>query len=114
MKKSKLITLVLITASLASCHKKKHKQDWNQPNVYMRSDPSAGYAQAYGYGGYDGISPWLWYYAFRPYGYYNGTTYVHTGYYSGGINQSANIGHSGFKSSVVRGGFGGHGFSVSS
>lgn len=108
MKKSKLISLVLITASLASCHKKK-QQDWNQPNVYMRSDSSANYSQAY-HGGF----PWLWYYAFRPYGYYNGNSYVHSGYYSSGIRQSSNLGHNSFKSSVVRGGFGGRGFSVSS
>lgn len=113
MKKSKLVSLVLITAALASCHHKKPHRDWSQNNVYMRGDESADYSQSYGY---NSPNPWLWYYAFRPYGYYNGTTYVHSGYYSNGISQSSNIGTSGFKSSVVRGGFGGgsHSFSVSS
>ena len=112
MKKTKLINLVLITATLASCHHKKKHRDWNEPNVYMRGDESAQYSNVYD----NGSSPWLWYYAFRPYGYYNRGTYYHTGYYSSGISERANIGHSSFKSNVVRGGFGsgGHSFSVSS
>jgi len=49
MKKTKFISLVLITAGLASCHQHKKKvQDWqsaNQQQVYMRSDESAPYSQ---------------------------------------------------------------------
>lgn len=109
MKKTKIINLVLISAALASCHQKK-KVDHNKPNVYMRGDSTAKYSRAYHSGG----NPWLWYYAFRPYGYYNGGTYHHTGYYSGGISEVSNIGRSMTKSNVVRGGFGGRSFSVSS
>lgn len=108
MKKTKIVTLVLITASLASCHNKK-KHDWNQPNVYMRGDESAGYGRSH-YGG----NPFLWYYAFRPYGYYSHGSYHHTGYYSSAIPQSSNVGNSVTKSSVVRGGFGVGSSSVSS
>jgi hypothetical protein len=107
MKKSKLISLVLISATLASCHKKK--PEWGS-NVYMRSDSTAGYDRV---GSYSPHNPWLWYYAFRPYGTYYGGSYHHAGYYSEAISEGANVGHSSFKSGVVRGGFGG-GYSVSS
>ena len=104
--KTKIITLVLITAALASCQKKKPR-DPNRPNVYMRADESAGYDR-------QNDNFWLWYYAFRPYGYYGSNgMYNRAGYYSSGINQSSNIGSSSFKGSVVRGGFG-SGYSVSS
>lgn len=78
----------------------------------MRGDSTAQYSRAY----HGGSNPWLWYYAFRPYGYYSGGSYHHTGYYSGGISESANVGRSSTKSGVVRGGFGSgsHSFSVSS
>lgn len=56
----------------------------------------------------------MWYYAFRPYGYYNNGGYHRAGYYSGGIPESSNVGRSATKSSTVRGGFGGGSFSVSS
>lgn len=113
MKKTKFISLVLITAGLASCHHhKKNEQDWqsaNQQQVYMRSDESAPYSQQNTM-----ANMLLWYYAFRPYGYYNHGSYTRTGYYSGGISEHSNTGSSSFKASVVRGGFGGHGYSVSS
>jgi len=112
MKKSKTISLVLITAALASCHKTPRDNDWNDdtPKVYMRSDTTAGYTYV-GHGG----RHWLWFYAFRPYGMFYGGRYMHAGYYSEAISERSNIGSSGFKSSVVRGGFGGsHSFSVSS
>ena len=111
MKKTKFISLVLITAGLASCHHHKKKdQDWqSQQQVYMRSDESAPYSQNNML-----LNTMLWYYAFRPYGYYSHGSYQRTGYYSGGISEHSNIGSSSFKASVVRGGFGGHGFSVSS
>lgn len=110
MKKTKLINLVLITSALASCHQAA-KKDYTKPNVYMRGDSSAPYSRTHVHGS----NPWLWYYAFRPYGYYNNGLYNHTGYYSSGIHESSNIGTSTTKSGIIRGGFGGRGtFSVSS
>jgi hypothetical protein len=110
MKKTKSISLVLITAALASCHKQPKVNDWSDsPKVYMRSDTTAGYTYA-GHG-----TNFLWYYAFRPYGLFYGGRYQHAGYYSEAIAERSNIGSSAFKGSVVRGGFGGsHSFSVSS
>lgn len=111
MKKSKLVTLVLITAALASCHKKKVEDDWSSGNqqVYLRTDTTANYSRAHCHG-----NGWLWYYAFRPYGTYFGNGYHHAGYYSNAISEHSNIGTSSAKSSVVRGGFGHGTFSVSS
>lgn len=110
MKKSKLVSFVLITAALASCHR-HHQHHDRHPLVWMRADESADYSQQVYYPG-----PYVWYYAFRPYGSYYGGSYHHAGYYSGSIHESSNVGHGSFKSSVARGGFGGsgHGFSVSS
>ena len=110
MKKSKYISLVLITAALASCNKKE--KEWNQgePKVYMRSDSTAAYSHSH----MNNLARiGLWYYAFRPYGYYNNGNYSRYGYYSSGIQESSNIGRSASKSSVIRGGFG-SGISVSS
>jgi len=110
MKKSKYIELVLITAALASCHHSGNKE-WESGNhTYIRSDSTAPYGAAIGYG--NGGAR-MWYYAFRPYGNYNNGYYERAGYYSDAIHERANIGSNSFKSSVVRGGFGG-GFSVSS
>lgn len=111
MKKSKLVSLVLITAALASCQKEEPKE--NQKKVYMRSDSTASYSHTHCHN-----NGWLWYYAFRPYGYYNTSggsgTYHRAGFYSSGISEHSNIGHSSAKSNAVRGGFGKSGFSVSS
>ena len=117
MKKSKFTTLVLITAALASCQKEVPKGgDWEPgtKKVSMRSDSTAKYSQCHHHGG--GINPILWWYAFRPYGIFGSNgNYNHVGYYSGGINHNSNIGTSSHKSGFTsRGGFGGHGFSVSS
>lgn len=113
MKKSKIVTLALITAALASCHKEDKRLDdgWKpEKKVYMRSDTSANYSQTH-----FNMNNWfLWYYCFRPYGYYNGGSYMRSGFYSSGISQHSNIGHSASKSGIIRGGFGGHGFAVSS
>jgi hypothetical protein len=98
MKKSRFIKLVLITAALASCHKKQ--ADWNK-GVYMRSDTTAGYSHAHGVGGMG-----MWYYAFRPYGFYNNGYYTRYGYYSEAISEASNVGLSAGKSGIVRGGFG--------
>lgn len=111
MKKTKHIRLLLITATLASCHQpNKEWQNGSGNHTYIRSDSTAPYSHVYHQGG----SPLLWYYAFRPYGnYYNGY-YRRTGYYSDAISERSNIGGNSFKSSVIRGGFGRGAFSVSS
>ena len=110
MKKSRHIELVLITAALASCHKPAYH--WTNGNaVYIRSDSSAPYSRVYPHN-----SPGVWYYAFRPYGYYSFGGYHRVGYYSDAISESGNIGHDAAKGGIVRGGFGGEGggYSVSS
>jgi len=106
MKKSKSIKLVLITAALASCHHQKKESR----KVYMRSDTTAAYSLTSG-GSAGGSAS---YYAFRPYGYYSGGYYSRFGYYSEGISKPSNIGSNSFKGTIVRGGFGGEGMSVSS
>jgi hypothetical protein len=110
MKKSKYIQLVLITAALASCN--KQEKEWESANkVYMRSDTTAPYSRAH----HSGIgTALLWYYAFRPYGRYNNGSYQKAGYYSGALRPQSNIGSNTLKSSVIRGGFGRGGYSVSS
>ena len=113
MKKTQHISLVLITAALASCHKPGN-QDWINANgehrsVYIRSDSTAPYARM----SHPAGNPY-WYYAFRPYGsysYFSG--YRRVGYYSSAISERSNIGLSGEKGSIIRGGFG-SGYSVSS
>lgn len=107
MKKSKFVSLVLITASLASCNKQKDEEWSGNSHVYMRSDTTAAYSRAHHGAG-------LWFFAFRPFGgYYNGN-YRRGGYYSSGISHSANIGSNSFKGAVTRGGFGGHGGAIHS
>ena len=108
MKKSNTITLALITAVLASCHKEPAERE---KLVYMRSDTTAVYQAPFNVHNDNHI---LWFYAFRPYGHYSGGSYHRSGYYSSSISESSNIGHSTTKSSVVRGGFGGGHYSVSS
>ncbi len=103
MKKSKYISLVLITAALASCNKKEKGWDSEEPKVYMRSDTTANYARSHHHGIGTAL---LWYYAFRPYGRYNNGSYTRAGYYSGGIGERANIGSNAGKYGIVRGGFG--------
>ncbi len=111
MKKSKKIQLILITAALASCN--KPTKDWGDEDskTYIRSDSSAPYSRTH-YHGSNAAS--LWYYAFRPYGYYSNGHYQRVGYYSDAIHASSNTGSNAFKSGIVRGGFGRGGFSVSS
>lgn len=111
MKKSKAIQLVLISAALASCHKEAPPK--RSPKLYLRSDTTAPYStRAYHY------RP-LWYYAFRPYGYYNSESksYQHTGYYNNSLNEFSNIGYNTTRGLVARNGFGGsskNNYSVSS
>ncbi len=116
MKKTKYIELVLITAALASCSQPQKKEDWESGNkVHIRSDSTAPYTRVHRHNSMGGVgTALLWYYAFRPYGNYNNGNYQRAGYYSSAINKSSNIGSNGFKSSVVRGGFGRGGYSVSS
>ena len=120
MKKSKLVSLVLITATLAACNKPNAQNngasgDWgengnkNEKKVYMRSDSTAKYSRTH----HSGIgTALLFYYAFRPYGG-SGMGY-RQGYYSGSIARSSNIGTNSVKGGIVRGGFGGRGFKASS
>jgi hypothetical protein len=114
MKKSKLVSLVLITAALASCNKKESQSsgasgDWGdakEKKVYMRSDSTATYTRTHHHSGFG--TGLLLYYAFRPYGSYNnGFGYNRAGYYSGNLHSKSNVGTSVAKSNIVRGGFGG-------
>jgi hypothetical protein len=93
MKKSKTITLVLVT-TLLGCNS---NQDRNR--LYMRTDTNGGYTHAHN--GYRG------YYIFRPYGMYYGGSYMRQGYSNAGVHMS--------ESGITRGGFGSSGgFHVSS
>jgi hypothetical protein len=109
MKKSRHIHLVLITAALASCH--KPARQWTNGNaVYIRTDTTAPYTRVHNHG-----VPGLWFYAFRPYGYYSYGGYRRLGYYSDALSEHSNIGSNSMKSDIVRGGFGSGGeMSVSS
>lgn len=115
MKKSKIVKLVLITAVLASCGNKKEREA-GEKKVFMRGDSTAQYQRAYQPHHESGNTGThiMWFYAFRPYGYYSDHGYVNTGRYSGAISEHSNIGHNSTKSSTVRGGFGRSSFSVSS
>jgi hypothetical protein len=113
MKKSKIVTLVLLSAALNAC--KNKQDDWQSANngnnsnkkVYMRSDSSAPYTETRTVHHYHS-SPIFWYYAFRPYSTYNPTTrsYQRSGFYSSGVSPQSNVGTNSFKSRVSRGGFG--------
>ena len=103
MKKSKYVTLVLITSALAACNKSEPEPSWESNEVYMRSDSTAEYTRTHG----AHLPLFLWYYAFRPYGMFGANGFRHTGYYSGALSKSSNIGSSAMKSRAIRGGFGG-------
>ena len=104
MKKSNIIKLVLVAATLASCNKNTGKEK----NVYLRSDTTARYSHVHG-GGFHGG-----YFVFRPYGIYNNGSYSRAGFYSSAIHKNANVGSNSYKATVVRGGFGSSSFHVSS
>jgi hypothetical protein len=120
MKKSKIVSLALITAALATCDKVEAQNgasgswdenaDKSDKKVYMRSDTTAKYTRTHHSGG----STWLWFYAFRPYGIGSGLGYQRQGFYSGSIAKSSNIGANPTKAGIARGGFGGRGFKASS
>ena len=105
MKKSKIIQLVLVVATLSVCNRSK---PLHEKRVFMRSDTTAGYSHVRYYGGARR------YYVFRPYGLYTVYGYERTGFYSSAINKNSNIGYNSFKGTVVRGGFGSSAFHVSS
>jgi hypothetical protein len=121
MKKSKLVSLVLISAALASCDKLDvqngasgswdDKGDKTEKKVYMRSDTTAKYSRTHHHGMGNAL---LWYYAFRPYSSGTGMGYHRAGYYSGSIAKSSNVGSNTVKNGIVRGGFGGRGFKAAS
>ncbi|MES2279203.1 MAG: hypothetical protein V4592_24440 [Bacteroidota bacterium] len=91
MKKSKAITLVLVTA-LLGCNRNKPEQN----HLYMRTDTTGNYTPANsGYHGYYIFRPYGMYY---PYSYGGSAGYVHQGYSNAGVHASS--------SSVSRGGFG--------
>ena len=106
MKKSNIIKLVLVSATLAACNNPKTQRD---QKVYMRSDSTAAYTQTHGSGLH-----YLGFFVFRPYGIYSPFGYRRAGYYSGGIHESSNIGSNSYKGSSIRGGFGKSSFHVSS
>ncbi len=114
MKKTKHIELILITAALASCNQPNNEWESGNSKTYVRSDSTAPYTRTHHYHSSGIGSAILWYYAFRPYGNYNNGSFQRAGYYSSAIHPNSNVGSNNFKSSVVRGGFGKGGYSVSS
>lgn len=118
MKKSKIVSLVLITAALASCKNEAEKNgasgDWGDEKsgkkVYMRSDSTAQYTRTH-HSGMGMGTMLLWYYAFRPYSNSYG---YRSGYYSGGLSHRSNVGSNPSKSGISRGGFGRSSFRASS
>lgn len=110
-KSSKAVSLVLITAVLASCSKPEEKKE-DQQRVYMRADASAPYTevtdqyQSQRSGGSMGMgNALLWYMAFRP------MMGGGMGYTSQGISPQSNVGtntakSTAYKSQSARGGFG--------
>jgi hypothetical protein len=77
MKKSKTISLVLISAALASCDRQLY--DLEHDDVYLRTDSDSVYTKVNTYNWFNE----LWYYSFRPYGYYNGAYMnMNNGYYN--------------------------------
>ena len=94
MKKSKAISLILVTGLLGCNNQQK------QNRLYMRTDSTGTYTPSNPhFGGY---------YAFRPFGTYYGGSYIRQGYYNDAVHVSESHG-------ISRGGFGGsEGFHVSS
>lgn len=91
MKKSKAITLVLVTA-LLGCNRNKPSQN----HLYLRTDTSGSYTPArHSYHGYYIFSPYGMYY---PYRYGGRAGYVRQGYSNAAVHTSS--------SNVSRGGFG--------
>ncbi|MDB4927065.1 hypothetical protein [Mucilaginibacter sp.] len=98
MKKSKAITLVLVTA-LLGCKEKRDDNSWGNNRLYMRTDSTGTYTHA--------RNGFIGYYIFRPYGMFYGGRYMRQGYSNAGVHMS--------EASITRGGFGrSGGFHVSS
>ncbi|MBB1148666.1 hypothetical protein H4K35_00710 [Myroides sp. NP-2] len=110
-KSSKAVSLVLITATLASCSKPTETKE-EQQRVFMRADSSAPYTevtdqyqQQRSGGGMGMGSALLWYMAFRP------MMGGGMGYTSPGISPQSNVGTNAtkadaYKKQTARGGFG--------
>lgn len=100
MKKSKVVSLVLLTAALSACQNKK-EDEWGsgRKKVYMRSDTTAQYSRTRHSGG-------AFFYAFRPYYSYGSSGVYSRGYYSNRLSHRSNVGTNSFKSTISRGGFG--------
>jgi hypothetical protein len=92
MKKSKAITLVLVTGLLGCT------QSHERNRLYLRTDTSGYYTHNHSF--YHG------YYVFRPYGGYYGGSFMRQGYSNAGVHSS--------ESGISRGGFGESGGHVSS
>lgn len=114
MKKSKEISLVLLTVVLASCSDTRCREQ-EKHKTYMRSDTTAPYAHTRyncNHGGH--------FYVFRPYGMYGYNSYAgnygynRTGYYNSNIGERSNVGYNSTKGNVVRSGFGSSGRSSAS
>jgi hypothetical protein len=117
MKKSKIVTLVLITSALATaCKKENHDWESTGRKVYTRSDTTAPYSRTHYRSHGSGIGmAYVWYRAFRPYGMMgNDGNYHRAGYYSNAMHSSSNVGRNSTKMNISRGGFGRSGFSVHS
>jgi hypothetical protein len=100
MKKSRAVTLVLVTATFASCTTKK-STDWESGNkTYVRADTSAPYTR----NGYHGVGARYW--AFRPFYNYNNSIFGRSGYHSNAISSISNFGGNSSKAASFRGGFG--------
>lgn len=110
-KSSKAVTLVLISATLASCAKVSKEEE--RQRVFMRADNSAPYTEVTDQyeqqrrsGGMGMGSALLWYMAFRP------MMGGGMGYTSNGISPQSNVGKNTAKANAVktqktaRGGFG--------
>ena len=92
---------------LAGCAEKEQQKDWDEGNkTYIRSDSTAPYYRPHG-----GFMPGLWFFAFRPFGSFGSNGFQRSGYYSGAIPHTANIGSNSAKGNIARGGFGKSGIS---
>jgi len=116
MKKSKIVSLVLLTAACSASAQNPAVKDaphvvsgsWDTvstPKAYIRSDSTAPYARVPQHT-HSGIPLYLVFRAltvFDP--RYN--SYRSEGYYSRGISHYANVGRNPVKTAITRGGFGG-------
>jgi hypothetical protein len=102
MKKSKAVSLVLLSTLFACQQQNRYNTRNPQSRLHMRSDTTSGYSRSY----YGGSSGGRIYTAFRPYSTYSSSTgtYTRSGYQSSAISKSSNP-----RTSSIRGGFGGGG-----